>query len=123
MEKRIKIKTLLSSIAFIFFALLAGGSLFTSGEEFGFMIVAVLIVAGIAMIVGMIANSIKDRNKSKREEMTKNFESEIKDFDVSDKFGDDRCMVYYDKSKKQIMVVAVTTEEIKKHDTRFFLYQ
>lgn len=115
MEKRIKIKTLLSSIAFIFFALLAGGSLFTSGEEFGFMIVAVLIVAGIAMIVGMIANSIKDRNKSKREEMTKNFESEIKDFDVSDKFGDDRCMVYYDKSKKQIMVVAVTTEEIKKH--------
>ena len=46
----------------------------------------------------MIANSIKDRNKSKREEMTKNFESEIKDFDVSDKFGDDRCMVYYDKS-------------------------
>ena len=115
MEKEIKIRTILSSIVFVIFALLAGGSLFTSGEEFGFMFVAMLVVAGIAMIVGMIANSIKERNKSIREEMTKIFEDEIKDFDVSDKFGDDRCMVYYDKSKKQLMVVAITTDEIRKH--------
>jgi hypothetical protein len=108
-------RTILSSLYLVFFALLAGGSLFTSGEEFGVRIVVAVVLVGIMVIIGTVVNFVKEKNKDKREEKLKAFESGIKDFDLSDSFGDDRCMVYYDKAKRKVMVVAITTDQIKKH--------
>ena len=52
-------------------------------------------------------------SKSNKGATKTKFEQGISDFDTSDSFGDDNCTVYYDKSKNQIMIVAISLNNTK----------
>ena len=107
-----KIKFYLSSLALVFFALLGGGSF--SGEDIGFFFTIILVVAGVIIVVAIIFNIVLSNNQKKRLQMIKEDEQNSTDFDRSVFIGDDRCKLYFDASKKQVMIMRVMTEGIKK---------
>ena len=107
-----KNKFYLSSLALVFFALLGGGSF--SGEDIGFFFTIILVVAGVIIVVAIIFNIVLSNNQKKRLQMIKEDEQNSTDFDRSVFIGDDRCKLYFDASKKQVMIMRVMTEGIKK---------
>ena len=107
-----KIKFYLSSLALVLFALLGGGSF--SGEDIGFFFTIILVVAGVIIVVAIIFNIVLSNNQKKRLQMIKEDEQNSTDFDRSVFIGDDRCKLYFDASKKQVMIMRVMTEGIKK---------
>ena len=107
-----KIKFSLSSLALVLFALLGGGSF--SGEDIGFFFTIILVVAGVIIVVAIIFNIVLSNNQKKRLQMIKEDEQNSTDFDRSVFIGDDRCKLYFDASKKQVMIMRVMTEGIKK---------
>lgn len=115
-----KIKFFLSFLALVLFALLAGGSF--DGEVIGIYIVLLLVMLGIVAVVSMIFNTIQSNNKKKRNQMIKEDEQKSTDFDRSVFIGDDRCKLYFDASKKKVMIMRVMTEGIKKEYVDDFEY-
>ena len=107
-----KIKFYLSSLALVFFALLGGGSF--SGGDVVFFFTVILVVAGVILVVAIISAIVQSNNKKKRLQMIKEDEQNSTDFDRSVFIGDDRCKLYFDASKKQVMIMRVMTEGIKK---------
>ena len=107
-----KNKFYLSSLALVLFALLGGGSF--SGEDIGFFFTIILVVAGVIIVVARIFNIVLSNNQKKRLQMIKEDEQNSTDFDRSVFIGDDRCKLYFDASKKQVMIMRVMTEGIKK---------
>ena len=107
-----KNKFYLSSLALVLFALLGGGSF--SGEDIGFFFTIILVVAGVIIVVAIIFNIVLSNNQQKRLQMIKEDEQNSTDFDRSVFIGDDRCKLYFDASKKQVMIMRVMTEGIKK---------
>ena len=107
-----KIKFYLSSLALVLFALLGGGSF--SGGDVVFFFTIILVVAGVIMVVAIISAIVQSNNKKKRLQMIKEDEQNSTDFDRSVFIGDDRCKLYFDASKKQVMIMRVMTEGIKK---------
>ena len=107
-----KIKFYLSSLALVFFALLGGGSF--SGGDVVFFFTSILVGAGVIMVVAKISAIVQSNNKKKRLQMIKEDEQNSTDFDRSVFIGDDRCKLYFDASKKQVMIMRVMTEGIKK---------
>ena len=107
-----KIKFYLSSLALVFFALLGGGSF--SGGDVVFFFTIILVVAGVILVVAIIFAIVQSNNKKKRLQMIKEDEQNSTDFDRSVFIGDDRCKLYFDASKKQVMIMRVMTEGIKK---------
>ena len=107
-----KNKFYLSSLALVLFALLGGGSF--SGEDIGFFFTIILVVAGVIMVVAIISAIVQSNNQKKRLQMIKEDEQNSTDFDRSVFIGDDRCKLYFDASKKQVMIMRVMTEGIKK---------
>ena len=107
-----KIKFYLSSLALVFFALLGGGSF--SGGDVVFFFTIILVVAGVILVVAIISAIVQSNNKKKRLQMIKEDEQNSTDFDRSVFIGDDRCQLYFDASKKQVMIMRVMTEGIKK---------
>ena len=107
-----KIKFYLSSLALVFFALLGGGSF--SGGDVVFFFTIILVVAGVIMVVARISAIVQSNNQKKRLQMIKEDEQNSTDFDRSVFIGDDRCKLYFDASKKQVMIMRVMTEGIKK---------
>ena len=107
-----KIKFYLSSLALVFFALLGGGSF--SGGDVVFFFTIILVVAGVLLVVAIISAIVQSNNKKKRLQMIKEDEQNSTDFDRSVFIGDDRCKLYFDASKKQVMIMRVMTEGIKK---------
>ena len=107
-----KIKFYLSSLALVLFALLGGGSF--SGEDIGFFFTIILVVAGVIIVVAIIFDIVLSNNQKKRLQMIKEDEQNSTDFDRSVFIGDDRCKLYFDASKKQVMIMRVMTEGIKK---------
>lgn len=107
-----KNKFYLSSLALVLFALLGGGSF--SGEDIGFFFTIILVVAGVIIVVAIIFNIVLSNNQKKRLQMIKEDEQNSTDFDRSVFIGDDRCKLYFDASKKQVMIMRVMTEGIKK---------
>ena len=107
-----KIKFYLSSLALVLFALLGGGSF--SGEDIGFFFTIILVVAGVIIVVAIIFNIVLSNNQKKRLQMIKEDAQNSTDFDRSVFIGDDRCKLYFDASKKQVMIMRVMTEGIKK---------
>lgn len=105
-----KVRFILSSCTLLLFALLAGGSF----EDF---VVTLWITLGvfIIIIIGVrVQTFIRSTNKKKRLKMIEQDESTGGDFNRSVSFGNDRCMFYFDSSKKQVMIMRVMTEGIKK---------
>ena len=107
-----KIKFYLSSLALVLFALLGGGSF--SGGDVVFFFTIILVVAGVILVVAIISAIVQSNNKKKRLQMIKEDEQNSTDFDRSVFIGDDRCKLYFDASKKQVMIMRVMTEGIKK---------
>lgn len=107
-----KIKFYLSSLALVFFALLGGGSF--SGGDVVFFFTIILVVAGVILVVAIISAIVQSNNKKKRLQMIKEDEKNSTDFDRSVFIGDDRCKLYFDASKKQVMIMRVMTKGIKK---------
>ena len=107
-----KNKFYLSSLALVLFALLGGGSF--SGEDIGFFFTIILVVAGVIIVVAIIFNIVLSNNQKKRLQMIKEDAQNSTDFDRSVFIGDDRCKLYFDASKKQVMIMRVMTEGIKK---------
>ena len=115
-----KIKLYLSYLAFLLFALLGGGSF--SGEEIGTFFTILLVVVGITIVAAMITSAVQSKNKKKRLQMIKEDEQQSTDFDRSVFIGDDRCKLYFDASKKKVMIMRVMTEGIKKEYVDDFEY-
>ena len=107
-----KIKFYLSSLALVLFALLGGGS-FSGGDVVLFFTI-ILVVAGVIMVVAIISYIVQSYNQKKRLQMIKEDEQNSTDFDRSVFIGDDRCKLYFDASKKQVMIMRVMTKGIKK---------
>ena len=107
-----KIKFYLSSLALVLFALLGGGSF--SGKDVGFFFTIILVVVGVFFVSAIIAGIVQGNNQKKRLQMIKEDEQNSTDFDRSVFIGDDRCKLYFDASKKQVMIMRVMTEGIKK---------
>ena len=107
-----KIKFYLSSLALVLFALLGGGSF--SGEDVGTFFTIILVVVGVIIVGAIISAIVQSNNKKKRLQMIKEDEQNSTDFDRSVFIGDDRCKLYFDASKKQVMIMRVMTEGIKK---------
>ena len=107
-----KNKFYLSSLALVLFALLGGGSF--SGKDVGFFFTIILVVAGVIIVVAVIFHIVLSNNQEKRLQMIKEDEQNSTDFDRSVFIGDDRCKLYFDASKKQVMIMRVMTEGIKK---------
>ena len=107
-----KIKFYLSSLALVLFALLGGGSF--SGKDVGFFFTIILVVVGVFFVSAIIAGIVQGNNQKKRLQMIKEDAQNSTDFDRSVFIGDDRCKLYFDASKKQVMIMRVMTEGIKK---------
>lgn len=107
-----KIKFYLSSLALVLFALLGGGSF--SGEDIGTFFTIILVVVGVIIVGAIISAIVQSNNQKKRLLMIKEDEQNSTDFDRSVFIGDDRCKLYFDASKKQVMIMRVMTEGIKK---------
>lgn len=107
-----KNKFYLSSLALVLFTLLGGGSF--SGEDIGFFFTIILVVAGVIIVVAIIFDIVLSNNQKRRLQMIKEDEQNSTDFDRSVFIGDDRCKLYFDASKKQVMIMRVMTEGIKK---------
>ncbi len=105
-----KTKFILSSCALLFFALLAGGS----ADTLGYMLWIALGSFILMVVFVIIQSSVKSSNKKKRLNMIKQEEATAQDFDRSVSFGNDRCKFYFDSVKKQVMIMRVMTEGIKK---------
>lgn len=107
-----KIKFYLSSLALVFFLLLGGGSF--SGEDVETFFIIILVSGGITIVGAKISGIVQSNNQKKRLQMIKEDEQDSTDFDRSVFIGDDRCKLYFDASKKQVMIMRVMTEGIKK---------
>lgn len=107
-----KAKFYLSVLVLLLFAILGGGSI--SGDEIGFFFIMILVMVVICAIVAAITSAVKSRNKDKRLQMIKEDEENSTDFDRSVFIGDDRCKIYFDSAKKQVMIMRVMTKGIKK---------
>lgn len=115
-----KIKFCLSSLALVLFVLLGGGSF--SDEELGATFTIILVVVGLIIVAAIIAGIVQSYNKKKRLQMIKEDEQKSTDFDRSVFIGDDRCKIYFDASKKKVMIMRVMTEGIKKEYVDDFEY-
>lgn len=107
-----KNKFYLSSLALVLFALLGGGSF--SGEDVETFFTIIYVVAGVTIVGAIISAIVQSNNQKKRLQMIKEDEQNSTDFDRSVFIGDDRCKIYFDASKKQVMIMRVMTEGIKK---------
>lgn len=114
-----KSKFILSSLVLLFFALLAGGS--SDSDINGFM-TAVVVAVVVGVIIAIISGIVQGHNKNKRLQMIKEDEENSSDFDRSVFIGDDRCKIYFDSNKKQVMIMRVMTEGIKKEYVDDFEY-
>ena len=107
-----KSKFLLSSLTLLLFALLGGGSI--DPDALGATFVTIIVIVVIVVIAAGIAAMVQSHNKNKRLQMIKEDEGNSSDFDRSVFIGDDRLKIYFDSNKKQVMLMRVTTESIKK---------
>lgn len=109
MKSLFKIESLIMTLIVIFYGFIAGGS-----AESGTFWVIMLVAIGIAIIVGSINVSISAENKKKRLEIKKEFESKETEFDMSDKIGNDRIGLYFDKSKEKVLITSIKNGGIEK---------
>lgn len=115
-----KTKFNLSVLSLLLFALLGGGSVSEDGINTFFIVIIVMVVIGV--IITAITAIVESRNKDKRLQMIKEDEENSTDFDRSVFIGDDRCKIYFDSNKKQVMIMRVMTEGIKKEYVDNFEY-
>jgi uncharacterized protein (UPF0333 family) len=102
------------------FALLGGGSI--NPDDMGALFIIILVIVLIVVIVAGIVAMVQSHNKNKRLQLIKEDEEKSTDFDRSVFIGDDRLKIYFDSNKKQVMLMRVTTDGIKKEYVDDFEY-
>ena len=107
-----KSKFIFSSLALLMFALLGGGSV--DSDDMGVFFVIIIVVVAVVVIAAGITAMVQSHNKNKRLQMIKEDEEKSSDFDRSVFIGDDRLKIYFESNKKQVMLMRITTESIKK---------
>lgn len=112
MNYNMKSKVTLSSIVLIFYAFLAGGSV--TDDSFNNFLSSLFITIVLLYVIYVIYKLIKSYNINKRMKLIKADEEESNDFNRSVFIGDDRCRIYFDLNKKQIMIMRIMTEGINK---------
>ena len=53
-------------------------------------------------------------NEEKHKSLKEEFESQEKEFDLSDKVGDDRIGLYFDKNQEKVLLISISTDGIDK---------
>jgi hypothetical protein len=112
-----KFKFLLSSCVLLLFAILAGGS-FSDDDLKAYLWIILGSIAFIAALIIITALAESDNkknkklNKQKRLAMIKDEESKNTDLYSSVSFGNDHCRFYFDASKRQVVIMMVTTDGI-----------
>lgn len=114
-----KSKIILSSLVLFLYSLLAGGS--SKGDEDAFVTLIIVVVVGF-ILIAIVTSIVESRNKKKRLQMIKDDEQQSSDFDRSVSIGDDRCKLYFDTTKKKVMIVQITTEDITKKYVDDFVF-
>lgn len=112
MNYNMKFKVIFSSIILIFYAILAGGSI--GDDFFNDFLFSLYITIGLFVVIFVSYRLIKSYNTNKRNKLIKADEEESNDFNRSVFIGDDRCRIYFDLNKMQIMIMGVMTEGINK---------
>lgn len=104
-----KTKIILSNLVLLLFSFLAAGS---NEDEQNFVVFTVIAFIIIGIIIWIITSIVQSINKKQRQKMIKEDEENSTDFDRSVSIGDDRCKLYFDASKKQVMIMRIMTEGI-----------
>ena len=100
-------------LVLLFYGLIAGGSVDFLFDSNFWIIIGVMIA--LFIIIAIISSIISEKNKKARLELKKNLEEDSEDFDMTDKIGDDRCTLYFDKSKESVLIASITTDGINKY--------
>lgn len=112
MKSIFKKESLIMTLVLICYGLLAGGSVDFLFDSLFWKIMGILIL--IVIVVVGIVSFIQEQNKKKRLGLKEEFELQEKDFDLSDKIGDDRIGIYFDKNKEKVLLISISTDGINK---------
>ncbi|MBP1615424.1 MAG: hypothetical protein H6Q13_2872, partial [Bacteroidetes bacterium] len=114
-----KQESLIMTIVIFVYAIIAGGSVgFLFEGTFWAMIGGVI---AIIIIVAIIDSIVNEQNKKKRLLAKSNFETEMKYSDISDKIGDDKCTLYFDKESKSVLIASINTEKVTQYKINNFI--
>ena len=91
-----------------FYGFIASGS----GDENSAKVMIIIIVL-LFVAIGLIFY-LDNKNKEKRLSLKREFEEQEKDFDLSDKLGDDKIGLYFDKEKEKVLLINMTSDGLKK---------
>ena len=107
MKKCFNSQPFLAPLLFVLYAFMAAGS--TDDIFGGLFSICVLLLTVIAIII-----LIRMANSNEAFYRRKQFESEEKEFDVSDHTSTTRCAMYYDPKKNAVMLASLFTTPVKK---------
>lgn len=124
MRSIFKKESFMMTLVLICYGLLAGGSVDSIFDpvfwkllfhlHFWEIVITILFIALIIVaIIYSITISIK--NGKKRIQLKNEFESQEKELNLSDKYGDDRIGLYFDNDKEKALIISITTKGINKH--------
>lgn len=113
MKSLFKKESLIMTLVLLFYGFIAGGSVdFLFDGDF-WKIFGILLL--IAIVVICIGAYIEEQNKKKRLGLKEEFESNEKEMDLSDKVGNDRIGLYFDKNKEKVLIASISTDGIDKY--------
>lgn len=103
-----KRKNVFIALVFIFYCIIAGGSL----EEMG---ITFSLLVALAIIISITTTITTSYYKKKRLNFKKQMEDDNIDFDMSDKIGDDEMSIYFDKSNNKVMIAFISENGVIKN--------
>jgi len=113
-----KKESFIMTLILLFYGLIAGGSVDFLFDSRFWIIIGVIIA--LFVIIAIISIIISEKNKKARLELKQELEEDSNDFDMTDKVGDDRCTLYFDKSKESVLIASITTDGINKYTVDHF---
>lgn len=110
---KLKKESLIMIFVLSFYGFVAGGSADVLMDEVFWIIVGLILL--VIVVLGCFIVYIENLNKKKRLELKKEFESNEIEINLSDKIGNDRIGLYFDKDKEKVLLVSITTDGINKY--------
>lgn len=101
------------TLVLAFYGFIAGGSVDFLFDGTFWTIIGVLLV--LIIIAAFSTSSVSEANKKKRLGLKEEFESKETELDLSDKIGNDRIGLYFDKHKEKVLIASISTEGIDKY--------
>lgn len=112
MKSLFKKESFIMTLVLLFYGFVAGGSVdFLFDGDFWIILGIVLFIAIVVIGIGAY---IEEQNKKKRLGIKEEFESKETEFDLSDKVGNDRIGLYFDKNKEKVLIASISTDGIDK---------